>query len=47
MSYRVDTKITRLIKRVTQIIFRLSGLIRNSPVYYLYYTCQLEFNTKN
>ena len=47
VSYPVDTKTTRLIKRVTQVIFRLSGLTQNRHVYYLCYTCQLEFDTKN
>ena len=46
MSYRIDTKMTRLIKRVTRVIFGLSGLTRNPPVYYSCYTCQPEFDIK-
>ena len=41
-----DTKTTRLIKRVTRVIFGLSGLTRNPPVYYTCYTCQPEIDTK-
>ena len=41
-----DTKMTRLIKRVTRVIFELSELTRNPPVYYTCYTCQPKIDTK-
>ena len=47
MSCCVDTKIIRLIKYVIRVIFRLNGLTRNPPVYYLCYTCPPEFDTEN
>ena len=47
VSCRVDTKTTCLIKRVTLVIFGLSGLTQNLPVYYSCYVCQSEFDTKN